>query len=346
MRPVCAACLAVALVALAPVALARSDEPEVDVPDLREVYGRPSLRVSLYWENDSRYFKPQDSSDRHYTNGASLAFTFGAAWADSLAAALPLHPGGEGASDRRAAFGLSITQLIYTPDFPENPALRPAADRQYAGWLYGSAFLQRRGGNEFDELGINLGVIGGPSLAEDAQKWVHDIVGDPAPIGWESQLGDEVGIDLTYRRLWRLGPNVGKDVAPDALDFQAIPGVSFALGTVNRNAAAEMTLRVGMNLPDDFGTGRVGAVTDGTGRARDGFGWSLFVRAQGTAVQYDRFLSGLDEEHVKGEIQAGLTVSYGPVELGYSQTFMTKDYEEQPESDSFGAWTLAARFTF
>lgn len=315
---------------------------EVEIPDLRrEVY--PPLRMSLYWENDSRVFTFFDSSDRHYTNGAKLAFTWGDEWVDDLAGAIPFRPGGDG---QRAAFGVSLAQHIYTPDFVDNPALRPPVDRRFAGWLYGSVFVQRRAGQTFDEVGLNVGVIGENSMAEPAQKWVHQIIGDPEPIGWDTQLGSEWGVDLTYRRVWRLGPNVGRDTARDALDFQALPAVSFALGTINRRANGDLTLRIGMNLPDDFGPARLAAVADGTGRARDGFGWSLFVRAGGSLVQHDRFLSDLDVEPVRGEVQVGLTLSWGPVELGYSQTWLTKDYEEQPESDRFGAWTLAARFTF
>ena len=36
--------------------------------------------LSGYWENDSRYLKPNGAADRHYTNGSKLVYAFEPNW--------------------------------------------------------------------------------------------------------------------------------------------------------------------------------------------------------------------------------------------------------------------------
>jgi len=70
----------------------------------------------------------------------------------------------------------------------------------------------------------------------------------------------------------------------------------------------------------------------------------IFTRIGGKLVQYDRFLSGLDTEPAVGQFQLGVVYRYKSFEISYSQTFLTREYDEQDNSDSYGAINLMWRF--
>ena len=47
-------------------------------------------------------------------------------------------------------------------------------------------------------------MVGSASLAEEAQKFVHDIRDLPQPRGWHHQLEIEPGLVIYYERKWRV----------------------------------------------------------------------------------------------------------------------------------------------
>ncbi|MHC5082478.1 MAG: lipid A deacylase LpxR family protein [Planctomycetota bacterium] len=290
---------------------------------------------SLYLENDSRMLKPNHNTDRHYTHGTKLVYVTQPdwQWLDDFST----WHFGEG-SDVDTATGFFFGQNIYTPDHVDDPAKRNADDRVFAGWMYTGMFVQRATDSVLDQFELNVGVIGPSSHAEEAQEWIHDILNSDDPIGWEDQLGDEFAIDVSFMRKHRMDNIIYQSESTDM-----IAEYGFTVGSVNRFAQAGITMRYGFDL-DGFGPGRL-ALPSGlsTLKAPDHSGY-LFARATGKAIEHNRFLTGLDHEPLMGEFQIGAVYTRKSVEIAYSQTFFTQEFEEQSGVDSFGALTVSYRF--
>jgi len=314
--------------------------------------------ISIYTENDSQRYKPNNPSDRHYTHGTRIVFAHQPAFANTLADALdtlyPLHAAGD--PDRRTAFGYSLGQNIYTPRNISATAL-VRNDRPYAGWLYGSAFLQRSSGNTMDHFEVKLGMVGPASLAEDVQTIVHDLFDSTDPRGWDNQLHDEPAFNVNYTRFWKLSllPEA-EGQAPRRFGVELIPQAGFAVGLVNRHLEAGATLRAGWNLPSDFGPGRLSQPSDATNLSggTSELGGYVYVRALGRAVEHNLFIEGnnfhrshsLPIEPLVGEVQLGVALAWRWFELGYSQTFLTDQFKAQRGDHSYGAINASFHCSF
>ena len=206
----------------------------------------------------------------------------------------------------------------------------------FAGWLYTGLFAQRATDQLLDHLELSIGVIGPSSKAEQVQKAIHDAT------GWDGQLGDELAVDLTFIRKQRL--QSGWFSPTESTDFIAEYG--FTAGSVHRHLQAGVTFRCGFNLDNTFGPARL-ALPSGISTLRNDENTQsvyLFARASGKIVEHNRFLTGLDHEPFVGEFQIGLVHQCKKFKFGYSQTFFTREFEEQSGKDSFGTFTLSWKF--
>jgi len=313
--------------------------------------GDPAWRLQLYWENDGTFAKPNNPTDRYYTNGTGLSLTWRPDWAHTLAEALPGAPGDGPA---RSAFGLVAGQKIFTPEDIEARRLI-RNDRPYAGYLFGGAFLQRDDGATFDQARLELGVVGPSSLADDTQAFIHEVFDDVDPKGWENQLADEPAVQLNLRRKWRFG--TGFTWGRWHLGAEAIPEVGLAVGSVHRHVEAGLMLRAGPRLPDDAGPGRLDEAASFT--ATPGRTWFYgFGRIAGRAVEHDLFLDGgtfesghaVGSETLVGRGTLGLTFGHAAgdwhIEVSYAQTFITRQFEGQDGAHAFGRWTLSFQRSF
>ena len=336
------ACTAVFLT-VTPAALAAEEPDRPTAGDLRA--------ITLYLENDSEFTKPNNDTDEHYTNGGAFTFAHQPAWAWDIADWMPGHEGFGKPDD--VAVGYMFGQLMFTS---RNLRLEtpPDDEHPYSGYLFGGAYFQRAKYVSdrvatLDHFQLDLGVIGPSSLAADVQKSVHETFDAVGPGGWDTQMPDEFAIQAYVRKKWRFDLN-----QPGGWDVQVIPQVGAALGLVYRHLEAGATLRAGWNLPNDFGPGRIADVAAATGGPNTGWGVYGFARAGGRIVEHNVFLEGsnyhdyqgVDEERLVGELEAGLRLGYRgdrwAIELGYSQTFLTPQFETERGSDSFGAYTLTA----
>jgi hypothetical protein len=315
---------------------------------------RPA-RFTFFIENDGA-IKPNDQTDRYYTSGVKIDLAFQPDWARSFADFIPL---GADFDPERTAFGVSATQLIFTP-WKNGRSLPPPNDHPYAGYLYGSVYFQRAEApateradqlSTFDHLQFDFGMVGPSSLAQESQDEVHRIIGRRLLNGWNHQLKDEPSFNMTYRRKVRL------EYALDDNDLklQLIPEAGFDVGTVWRQAVGGVTLRIGQNLPDDYGASRLLLSGAAVATPRDGLGWEVYFRGEGRAVQHDIFLDGntwresahVDKYSVVGELTFGGVLHINRnVEIGYSQTFQTEQFHGQDGMHSWGSLFIRALWTF
>jgi hypothetical protein len=294
---------------------------------------------SIYWENDSRYIKPNGNTDRHYTNGFKLVYTTQPEWqwlkdfGDWNAAA--------NAVAAEKAVGFFLGQNIYTPDHASNPERRKDEDRVFAGWLYTGMFVQRRAGDTLDHVELNVGVVGPSSRADRTQKCIHEVINSDEVIGWDSQLSDEPAADFTWVRKQRQTEGI---LAPTE-HTDAITDIGFTAGSLHRNIEAGIMVRLGAELPKDFGPGRLTLPSStAAGDPNAARSIYLFARLAARAVEHDRFLSGLTPRPLVGLASAGIVCQLGDFEIAYSQTFLTPEYKEHKISDSFGALTVTWLF--
>ncbi len=296
--------------------------------------------LSVVLENDLFSGK-----DQHYTGGLQVLWVPDdappPAWALRFARLLPWFPaGGEvrpGYALGYAMFTANDISLVDPP--PEEPP--------YAGWLNGSIAMNVWNGSQADQLTLTLGVVGPAAMAEQGQKFIHQVTGSEEPRGWDTQLENEPGIVLTYLRSWR-----GQVTeTPGGRKFDLTPHVGGALGNVYTYANAGLTLRYGRGLPRDDGPLRVqpGAPGSGLYAAGDGFGWYVFAGIDGRAVARNLFLDGntfrdsrsVDKKPFVADLQVGIALTWRKARLSYAQVLRTREYDHQPDSEDFGAITLS-----
>jgi lipid A 3-O-deacylase len=309
--------------------------------------GHPAT-FHLFWENDGGPMMRVHPSDRHYTNGTALAVTWQPEWANDLAKWIPFNQY-FGTPDRTGV-GVTVGQWMFTPANIATSMFIPT-DHPYAGYLYAGFFFQRVKNNTLDHFQFDFGVTGDSSLAQESQRTVHQIFSDQNPNGWEHQIKDEPTFEFTFRKKWKLnvfGQDEAGSFADSPLGLQAIPQIAVGLGTPQRYAYLGSVVRIGYHLPADFGPRRVNDPGDATVNPAPGLSLYGFGQAGVQFVQHDMFIQGntwrdspgLPIEHVFGEFRWGTTVQYqrGPIamQLTYAQTFMTKQFKGQSQSDSYG----------
>lgn len=194
--------------------------------------------LSLRWENDG-----YGDTDEYYSNGGALAFThqgkgiIGGVW-DIL---------GKSEGKRYAAYDLG--QLIFTPADTWK-TVPDTTDRPYAGFLYLGTTTFLRRDESLHGFKLMLGVVGPASLGETIQKSTHRAIKFRLPQGWDHQIKNEPIVNLHYeyrRKVSITPPKAGFGV-------ELLPMAGASLGNFLTEAEAKLQLRMGYNLPDDFGT--------------------------------------------------------------------------------------------
>ncbi len=295
---------------------------------------------TLYMENDGTFIKPLYRTDRHYTDGVKLAFTHQPD-VNFLKDYSQWNGFGKNDGEVNTALGYFFGQNMYTPDHADEPAKRVEHDRVFAGWLYWGAFAQRASENQMEHLELNMGMIGPVASGGEVQSFIHHHIGAAEPKGWNNQLRNEFETDVTWLRRQR----VDERFLARTANFDTHIEYGATAGTLHRNAILGIVSRYGINLPNDFGPGRLeapaSACIDKPTAVQSAY---LFTRVGGKLVEYDRFLSGLTTEPAVGVLQMGMAYRYKSFEISYSETFLTREYKEQGSTDSYGALNMMYRF--
>ncbi len=311
--------------------------------------------LTAYFENDIA-----SGTDEHYTNGFKLSWLSSdlvdwgqIGWRKTFVELLPFVNRRDGQKN----IGLALGQNIYTP---RNTRLvvPDAADRPYGGWLYGELAFVSKTGAVSDTVAIQAGLIGPHSLAEDAQRIVHKWADIATPRGWDYQLRDEIGVNLVYERRWRL---YGRALV-QFLGVDLVPHAGASLGNVQTYANAGGTVRVGLNLPSDFGVqlarpGSVGGTPtddlDPRVALDRNFSVFLFGAVDGRAIARDIFLDGntfrssrsVTKESFVADFSAGVGAIAGRWQLTYTQVWRTREFTSQRSNyNNFGSVTLSRAY--
>lgn len=315
-----------------------------------------------YFEND--LFA---GTDQHYTNAVKFTWLTKDVneyegvlpdWMLPTASSLPfVRDSGTPEDGVYHNVGISIGQNIYTPEDTQSKRLQEG-DRPYAGWLYGSLALHRKTVDQLDTMELTVGMVGPSALSEQSQNTVHKYRDIPTAKGWDNQLHDEPGGMLSWqqnRRLWQYG--VGNGWGADV-----IPHFGATAGNVMTYANAGGEVRLGWNLPTDFGASLISpgnsvAAPVVTDHARlhgilDDFGWHVFFGTDGRAVARNVFIEGNTWHDSHGrplknlvaDVYGGMSIIYKRIRLTYTHCLRTKEFQGQNDNQTFGSLSLAVTF--
>ncbi len=255
----------------------------------------------------------------------------------------------------RAHFG--VAQDIYSAqDKSANP---PAGDRPYASWLYGMVGMGWEDETTLDLVTLRAGVVGPSARGRQSQNIVNDLAGVDRAKGWDTQLRDEPGVDVEWRRTWRI--RLAGTTGDSGFGADLLPRVGYEFGTVRHYGAGGLQYRFGKNLPRDFG---VRATRDG---GVDGVPVK-FDREGSFSIAPDAFYGFLDAQ-VEGRVWDmpldgnmyhggngvptntfvaragfGLAAHWAGVKLAAGEYFLTEEYKGQDGVSAFGGVTLNVAF--
>lgn len=300
-------------------------------------------------------------TDRHYTHGTKFTLL------GSEVAMTREQPGFHfpiwlaermpdfGATPHAARIGASLSQSIYTPTDITTGAIQ-VNDRPYAGVLYASLLLQKRGATAggtplLDNWRLDLGVIGPESQAEEAQNTVHRVRNLGLAHGWSHQLQTEPALALRYQRTWRWTKGNS-----DGWGWDFLPAAGLSLGNIGTYAALGGQVRAGWRMPGDFGVQAIDSIaapsmgrTAGTATQRGIF---AFAGVEGRAVAYSAMLDGnlwqqsqhVDKFPLVADAKFGLLYSGKRFDVSLTQVIRTKEFVGQREIDAYGSLAFSVKW--
>ncbi len=276
--------------------------------------------TQLNWDNDA--WAP-GHTDRWFTNGTRYAWTYKAtpqtAVANTVRSASRLLL----SNKEEPTLTYAIGQNLYTPRDIRLARPQPE-DRPWAAFTYFGMTSQVFEDNTFSATDLKVGLTGPFAMGEAIQATVHTLIGSARPAGWHQQLGQRLGIQLGYARVYR-----GKtSVVNDLVDFQW--GWGSAVGTLRAYGSLNATVLVGNLMGGNRTPILVG--NEGDFVAQDTPNRPMldrpfsYLSIAGTAVAYNYFVDGTPPY---GASTIRALPGYTHAQIGVSlplQTWVNKDW--------------------
>lgn len=240
-----------------------------------------------------------------------------------------------------------LIQQIFTPrDIEADDP--PAGQHPYGGLLYGQAGLHARRAKSQHDYALLLGMVGPSTQSDELYELSHEVIGSSEAHGWDTQLRDEplVNFNYSHERRW-----VEATCARHfQWDLSSLVGAG--VGTYVTGAAAGLSLRAGMHLPETYeGFGlRLGFSTDSLPTGSPcGERWGAYASCtvQGVALAHymphgNIWTSGrsVDTEPWIGVRRVGLHFYYAGLTLSQQWIEATNFYEAQEGDVAYGSMSL------
>lgn len=282
---------------------------------------------SINTENDLVF-----GTDSYYTHGSKFNYLH----SDSFPIFDNIY------KDKNKSTTFTIGQYIYTPRDKEatEPILN---DRPYCGLLYLGIGLTARNNIWCDYWELDLGTVGPNSFAEESQNTIHKLVGSDEAMGWDNQIGNEFGFNLIYQKKYRWRYNN---------IFDLIPHAGACVGNFFDYINAGGAVRLGWNLPDDFGLVRM----EPTARVmQNNWEWLSiygYVDFDNRFVFHNITLDGntfkdsqsIDKESYVMDFEYGVSLRIYSLSLTYGQNERSKEFIGQPKPESFSTAVITFLF--
>lgn len=297
--------------------------------------------LGLISQNDA-YF--DSVIDRYYTAGQGALYS---------------SPEGEygllgkiGFIEGNTSFSIAINQSIYTP--VDKFALYPTiGDHPYAGYLNLGFAIHHRTQNTLETLGLRVGVSGKYAFGREAQNGIHSIMGLRLSNGWDTQVGDEVILNLSYELAYRYPLFYS-----EYFDIDVIPSVELAFGNANVFAKLGGLFRMGYNLKTTFLPQGIAGENWGFQSGRvygDGLGIYGFVGMYGSYVGHNLFIEGsffgnnpypisTELTPFVGSVVGGFSIVSGIMSFTYQVIYSSKEFKAQDGAHGIGSFAFSCSF--
>ncbi len=199
---------------------------------------------SVTFENDLFF-----GTDRYYTDGVQLLIKQRAIDESSVPVAFvkTLCRAVRCESDRIEFVRHKVGQLMYTPSRIAVAESQPF-DRPWAGMLYYTREYELLSPSRETRTTLSgtVGIIGPGSLAEQTQKWIHRTFTGATPLGWDNQLGGELGLMALVEQR-RAVPALSTSNA-EGVQLKTTGSVRGAVGNIMTFVGIGGTIGVGKDL--------------------------------------------------------------------------------------------------
>jgi lipid A 3-O-deacylase len=280
--------------------------------------------VGIKRENYFRYNYDNDffsATDRYYTQGVRLELILNSFVHN------PLSKGMFRLKGAANYYGIGFERDGFTPRSIRHDSVY-YGERPYACVNFLSSFIistdQEHQQSLFSQ--IDLGMIGPFTRGEEEQKYIHKVLNNIQPLGWEYQIANDAVVNYTLR--YEKGFFMKKHI-----EFIGMLGVR--AGTLYDDISMGGTLRIGI-LNSYFSS--PGLTKNSEGKK---FQCYVFFRENVKAVGYNATMQGGafnkssfytlrvgEINRVVGTAYAGIVIAYKRVSLEYTKAYITPEFEK------------------
>lgn len=230
----------------------------------------------------------------------------------------------------------SAGQTLTTP-YDIEVAVPPEGAFPYAGLLSFTNTYIATTPSYADRVSTTLGVVGPIAMGEQTQKAVHKVISAKIPMGWDTQLENEVVFELSRGRTWRAW-------VADSGNADVLTGAEMSVGTLRSAVSTGFMLRYGKSLDDSFSTVLL-AESRTSNPIAIRKGWFVFAGVELGYTFNQIFTDGntfresrsIDYDHNNNSFTTGLTYSWGDAALSFAinSPFGFSDDVHDREMDKF-----------
>jgi lipid A 3-O-deacylase len=291
--------------------------------------------INIITDNDNYDF---ELLDRYYSNGFILQYNRAA-----------------GKTSPRIIKKINRFELghkVYNPITNRRSVANVLAniDRPFAGWFYGSygatAFNKK---NNIIEYSLTAGIMGPSARGAEVQKGWHQFIGLYKVYGWEYQLKNSFGINLSAAYFHSIIPKTTKRSLTMHLVSKG------ELGTIFSNASAGFLIKTGWLNKDEkqsgYWAGNLGADAKTFNRKEFIFFMEPVIQyqafnatVQGGLFNDDKgpFYTGI--EPFVFQVKTGMMFTGNAVGLRWYYTFRTKEGSTMRKGEHWGSIGVSVRF--
>lgn len=309
--------------------------------------------VTIQYENDTF----ADRSDNNFTAG------FGTAWTSAAVQTMD-----EDNWFRRMVSGMDFLPTVGKPSYVQHLQLAldyemytaqdtsvadpPPGSHPYSGIIELDTAVFSMSKDDSHGYWLRIGLVGPATHAEELQNGMHEATGRPLAMGWDTQLRNEIFVNLFYvyqRRLLRY------TASPTGFGYDATVNGGVGFGTYYTGVNAGGQLRLGFGLPGNFDRSyTLNLYEELPGRRLQGGPLSIYVHFQFTGTAVGRFLpidgntwvssrSGIRDDFY-AQLNLGATISYGRLLLTYRTNLAGSGLQQEQNDDDFSTVTISYVF--
>jgi len=190
-------------------------------------------------------------------------------------------------------------------------------------------------------------------MADKTQNTIHDLIGSQSPEGWDSQIGNEMLLNLSYEHRWRLLESPGWRTG---LGTDIITGATGMIGNYRTSAVANLTWRVGYRMHSGFGNSGIRPGSEGRlvpGATEGWWGIGLSLAFVGEAVMHDVTIDGrlfgdddikINKEPLLGRVVGAIGGHIYHLLWSAQYVKATRSFKEENESSDYGRIVLLWAF--